>query len=190
MRRLSLVVVVLALVLAGCGGGATKPASEMPAWVMNNGYIEGGLGAVGVAPPSPGGIQHQRTQAIANARDELARQIKLKVKNMVDRFYQEAKNYMNEEANLQAMEFTREVSRQVANATLQGSQVRAMWTDPNTKDLYVWVVISSDAIAAAAKQAMKEQAKKEALYVEFKAEQAEALLDKVVSEEFPEEKGE
>ena len=61
--------------------------TQAPQWVCDGGAtMEGGLFAVGSAEPSALGISFQRQEAVAAARDDLARQIGIKVKNMFKQF--------------------------------------------------------------------------------------------------------
>ena len=77
--------------MAGCNKNQPTPqvqqctieGAKAPSWVCDGGaMMEGGLFGVGSSEKNPLGISFQRTEAAAAARDALARQLKIKVKNM------------------------------------------------------------------------------------------------------------
>jgi ABC-type sulfate transport system substrate-binding protein len=85
--------------------------------------MEGGLTGLGAAKIGAAGLQFARTEAIANARDEMARTLSIKVKNMFKNFTQvtgvgDAETVDKVSAN---------VSKQVANQTLEGSRAKNVW---------------------------------------------------------------
>jgi ribosomal protein S20 len=161
-------------------GEAPKPQSSgcniagegTPMWVcMPN--VEGGIAGIGSAQKSPGGFSFQKTEAVAQARDDLARQLSVKVKNMVKNFAQSTGV-----GNAQTFEkVSQQVSKQVANQTLSGSKLKNMWTAPNGT-LYVMVVIDKDSVKQASKSAVKTSLKNdEALWQQFQAKKADQALD-------------
>ena len=175
--------VVLATMLGfsfvGCGGspkpegtGCNVGGPNTPMWVCNP-EIEGGIAGIGSAQKSPGGFSFQKTEAISQARDDLARQISVKVKNMVKNFAQSTGV-----GNAQTFEkVSQQVSKQVANQTLNGSRVKKMWTAPDGT-LYVMVVIDKQSVKQASKNAVKTSLKnEEALWQQFQAKKAQAALD-------------
>jgi len=75
------------LLLTGCSEKA-KPAKlanpcfeGAPAWVLDP-TMEGGITGLGSAKIGPAGISFARQEATAAARDEMARNISVKVNNM------------------------------------------------------------------------------------------------------------
>ena len=84
---LTLVSLALMLVLAGCGKKVKKIDNERfeeeyeyaPDWVLAE-YDGEKFSAVGSARIGKGGIQFARTEALGNARSELARQVSVKVR--------------------------------------------------------------------------------------------------------------
>jgi len=156
--------------------------SAAPQWVCDGGAtMEGGIFAVGSAEKSPMGISFQRTEATAAARDALAREIKIKVANMFKQF--QATTGIGDAQT--AEKATQNVSKQVAQATLEGSKVMKTWMSPKGT-LYVLVGMPDP-------KAVKEEVKKavkttfhndEALWQEFKAKKAEQELDAAVEKAF------
>jgi hypothetical protein len=199
--RISALVSVLALV--GCESTQTKPAPRpaapaapvvsvpsnsplagAPTWVLNP-TIEGGISAVGSAPTTAAGLAFQRTRALANGRDELARQISVEVNNMVKEFVQTTGIGSAETVDTVASS----VSKQVAQASLAGSRQQNTWIG-NDGTLYVLVVMKKDTIAEATKQAYENAVKTsmgndQALYQQFLSERAMGELDAEIDKRFP-----
>jgi len=155
---------------------------QAPSWVCDGGaMMEGGLFAVGSAEMSPLGRSFQRTEATAAARDSLARQIKVKVKNMFKQF-QAATGIGDEQT---AEKATQNVSKQVAQATLSGSKAMKVWLAPKGT-MYVLVGMPDPkAVQQEVKKAVKTSLHNEkALWQKFLAQKADKELDAAVDKEF------
>lgn len=158
--------------------------ANAPHWVANP-TVEGGLSAVGSAMPTGAGTSFQRTRALAQARDELARQMSVEVSNLFKDFTQVTGLFESETVDTVASN----VSRQVAQATLAGSRQVDIWQAPDG-ELYVLVVMDTDSIRDAAREAVKAAASTslgndEALYQQFLGERAQAELDAQLEKRFP-----
>ncbi len=172
---------VMAATFTACGGepapkqdpAAAAGLSGAPMWVLDP-SVDGGIAAVGSAQKSPGGLQFQRTEALANARDELARILSVKVNNMVKNFSQSTGV-----GDAQTFEkVAQQVSKQVASQTLSGSKQKAIWMNPVTGELFVHVVLDPESVKAAAKSSVMTSLKNEqALWQQFQAKKADAALD-------------
>jgi len=155
---------------------------QAPSWVCDGGaMMEGGLFAVGSAEMSPLGRSFQRTEATAAARDALARQIKVKVKNMFKQF--QATTGIGDEQT--AEKATQNVSKQVAQATLSGSKVMKVWLSPKGT-MYVLVGMPDPkAVQQEVKKAVKTSLHNDkALWQKFLAQKADKELDAAVDKEF------
>jgi hypothetical protein len=143
--------------------------------------VEGSVSEVGVAPKSAAGIQMQRTEALANARDELARKMEILVKNSFQKFQQ-----TTGVGDAQTVDkVTKDVSKQLAKQTLSGSKQKDLWLNPSTGDLYVLVVIDAKEAAAAAKTAARTSLKNDqALWQMFQSQKAQEELDRDIEKEF------
>ena len=177
----------IAMVLTGCGTSSqpSTPTCQIdgataPNWVCDGGAnMEGGIVAVGSAEKSPLGISFQRQEAMAAARDEIARQLSLKVKNMM-------KTYMSSTGtgdNQTAERVATSVSKQLASQVLRGSRLLKTWISPKGT-MYVLVGIKGD-IKEMTKEAVKTTFKNDqALWQEFKSKKAQEELDAAIDKEF------
>jgi hypothetical protein len=185
LKKVGVATAISAVLLTGCGSSkpAPKPQAQgcnlagpnSPMWICIP-EVEGGVAAVGSAEKSGAGLSFQRQEAIANARDELARQLSLKVKNMFKNFTQttgvgDAQTVDKVASN---------VSKQVASQTLNGSKVINMY-QANDGRLFVMVAIKADSVKAATRAAAKSSLKNDkALWQQFQAKKAGAELDAAV----------
>ncbi len=184
--------VVLSLMLcwilaAGCSQTAKKIDNEAlreefenaPEWVLT-GNLKESTSAVGSARLGKGGIQFARTEALAKARDELARQVSVKVETLVNNFAQQTG--IGNDQMLDA--FSKQVSRQITDATLAGSRQQDIWISPSA-DVYVLVVMDEEQIKSAVKREMiSSYQKDEARWQEFKAKNGAEELDRELDRAF------
>jgi len=184
-RSLVLILVSVAF-FSGCAKTGPKDTltEEYPAWVLDP-SMEGGLSAVGSAKMSKAGMQFTRTEALANARDELARQMSVKVKNMLKNFT-EATGVGDDET---IDRVSTQVSKQLSKQVLAGSKQKKMWKSRDN-ELFVLVVLDpASAIKAAneVREAVKTSYKNEqALWQKFQAQKAQEELNKEMEKEFGE----
>jgi len=184
--------IIAAMMFTGCGTSnksISLPKKAMqcqieganaPLWVCSGGEnMTGGVFAVASAQKTPLGINFQRQEAMAAARDEIARQISLKVKNMF-------KSYMSSTGvgNAQTAErVATSVSKQLSYQVLQGSKLLKTWISP--KGTMFVLVGMKKSIKKALKEATKTTFKNnQALWQEFKAKKAQEELDAEINKEF------
>ena len=177
--------------LTGCANNS-KPTPDFnkcmidgakaPNWVCNDGAnMEGGIFAVGSAEKSPMGITFQRTEATSAARDALARQIQVKVKNMFKQF--QATTGIGKDQT--ADKATQNVSKQVAQATLEGSKVINRWMSPKGTLFVLVGMPDSKKLQQQVKESVKTSFHNDkALWQKFLAEKADKKLDEAVAKEF------
>jgi len=156
----------------------TTQTRNAPAWIDNE-EIPDGLGAVGIAQANPMGDKGlQRTVAVADARTKLAGKLKVRVKNMFSQLNQQvtaanagtgAKPVKTDVMN----RVIENVTRQVVDQELAGTNTRATYVDPGDGDLYVFVVMTKESMA----QAMAGAARKA---INREIAQGEASLDKAL----------
>ena len=197
MRKILVTAVAVSFSVAFISCGEKKPAPQpqqpaqvqnqqwanefanAPKWVLNP-EMEGGLAAVGSAKIGAAGIQFARTEALANARDELARMLSVKVKNMVKNFTQQIGVGDDQTVDKVSVQVSKQVTAQVLN----GSRQKDMWISPSG-ELYVLVVLDPASVQEAVKQATLSSFKKErALWQQFQAKKAYEELDREIEKEF------
>jgi hypothetical protein len=168
-------VLILVLLAAGCGSSpaAPQPVSDpsMPPWI-NEQPPEDMLWGIGVSSAS--NVQLKMNAADANARADIARQLKTIAETMVTTYQREAGG-LNATA---ALGFEESINRQVAQANLQGVVPELRWTTPDGKTLWVRVKLAkadvSRSLAADLNKAVESEASR---YAEFKADEALKLMD-------------
>ena len=145
---------LLGLLAAGCGGnrhmaeGYRNPSLEdAPDWVFQPEY-EDAVSEVGTAPPSPGGFQFQRTEALANARDEMARKIHLAVEGVVKQRAEQ--NDSGKRRRLQKV--VANLSDQTTRLTLAGSMQKDLWI-ARDGTMFVLVALDREHVADALREA-------------------------------------
>lgn len=179
MKKTVFVAVGLALaLLTGCGASQpTKQVAECsfpgtevaaPMWVCDA-PVEGvEVSAVGSAPKSVAGHNFMKTMATAAARDELARSMKVYVRNMIKSFVGTTGVGSTETVN----KVNSSVSKQITKATLIGSRLYRTTTAPDGT-LFALVGISEAKAKAQAVDAMKSSMKNDAaLWQEFMGKKA------------------
>ena len=179
------------LIAAGISGCGAQPAPEegdfrckqdnvlAPEWTCMP-MAEGAYAGLGVAQKSQAGINLMMTEAQANGRDDLARQIQVQVKNKVENFTRATGVGSGESVD----KVTTAVSKQIAKVDLSGSKMIKSWTHPANGSLYVLMAVSQDSVNKEVKDAVKTSFKNdEALWQQFQSKQALEGLDK----EFPTE---
>ncbi len=175
--------------IAGCGGGSDNVANkeladefkDAPAWVLGGG-MEGGNSAVGSAKVGNAGMNFYRTEAMAHARSELARQLGVKVKDLVKNFQQVTGIGDDETVD----KVSSQVSKQVTSQVLTGSKQKDMWISPS-KELYVLMAIDPDILKNMVRDSVQTSYKNEkALWQKFQAQKAHEELDKEIEKEFGE----
>ena len=188
---------VIATLFTGCGKEAPKPQTQVqastqeeadfrcrqdgvlaPKWTCDP-YVEGAIAAVGIAKRNAGNDKSmQRSEAMADGRDELASQISTKVSNLF-------KSYKGTTGSGDAATFdatSSKVSKQLASETLAGSKSVDSWTHPKTGELYLLVTVGNDSVKKGMDDAVKTSFQNDkAMYQKFLAEKANGELDAELS---------
>ena len=153
------------------GSGVDGPCDQFGKWWINQPLAEDVIYGVGVAQKKS--TQLARITAEKRARDQIAKQVGVKVKIIVRDFMDESG--LGEAA--QATEFSENVGESVANKTLEGSRVLCYKVIAGE----TWCLVEYDIgkVRSATRAAAEAEARNdEALYNEFKARQGFDLLDK------------
>lgn len=136
--------------------------ADVPQFFLMPPTAEDALYGVGVAKMSS--LDLSRTMALARARDDVARQTSLQVKNAITDYAQEAGV-----DTTQTIRFVETVSRQIADTKLQGAKPKEMYA---AKDgtIYALVEYKISNFTEDAAEVFKRN--EEAAFSEFKAAQA------------------
>ncbi|PKN15425.1 MAG: hypothetical protein CVU67_01015 [Deltaproteobacteria bacterium HGW-Deltaproteobacteria-24] len=143
-----------------------------PKWVMVP-QVSGFVAEVGSAPKNAADDKSfQRAEAMANARDNLARQISINVDNMFKTF----KAATGSDADATFDRSSETVSKQIASQTLNNTVVKDTWISKNG-NLYVLMAIDTNSVIATTEEAIKTSFKNDkALYQKFLAAKAQEEL--------------
>ncbi len=128
--------------------GYENPTLEQaPDWVFNPEW-EGTVAEVGSAPSSPGGFQFQRSEALANARDELARKVQVAIKSILKQHAEQNDNGRKQTLS----KLVANISDQITNLQLVGSMQKDLWIATDGT-MFVLVAIERDKVADILKEA-------------------------------------
>lgn len=185
MKKISQIACLSAIsiaLLSGCAGKSGDSTSSnsagLPDWVMAP-EIEGGIAATSCVPDT-NNLNLNRSQAMANARANLAKEIGVKVQAMDKEFQRSA----NVDGQIETGGTFESVSRQVANQYLTGSRpAKTDYVDLNgQRNLCVMVTLQPEATKKLFDQIIKQSsramspAKEDVLYEEFRAAKAQNEL--------------
>ena len=127
---------LLLFFFAGCNQTITPAKVETPhypAWV-NNPNFNSLRGAVGSSSPHFKGPAYQRQLAISRALDELAMQIGVQVDIVANREEISTGDNLNATSDIQ--------TQQKVNNSNITAHIEATYLDPNTGELFVWMVLN------------------------------------------------
>ena len=187
-------VVILALLAVGCGSRAPQtvavkatPASSPaePEWINNPTAVPGLVG-VGMQPPNVlGNLMMQRKLALGQARQVIAAQLQVVSQGLVAQATETAGTGSSDgktSTRSQAMTDTaNDTLREALNVSLAGATPRQFWTNPETKYLYVLVVLYPDAANRAIKAGATAAIRKEMAEGEKGLDQALDRLDQALA---------
>jgi hypothetical protein len=188
-RITAMVLMALMFAAGGCSrnikqidnAALEKQYQHAPAWVLA-GSKEDPISAVGSAPIGKGGLQFARTEAMGYARSEIARQVSVKVKSLVNNFSQQTG--LGDEQSLDA--FSRQVTKLVTDETLSGSRQKDLWISPNS-EVYVLMILDKQMLEASVRrQIVHSYRQNSAQWQEFQAKHGNEVLDREIEEVFGE----
>jgi hypothetical protein len=156
-----------------------KEYQHAPEWVLS-GSKEDPISAVGSAPIGKGGLQFARTEAMGYARSEIARQVSVKVRSLVNNFSQQTG--IGEEQSLDA--FSRQVTKLVTDESISGSHQKDLWISPNS-EVYVLMVLDKEAVETSVRrQVVHSYRQNSAQWQEFQAKNGNQALDREIEAAF------
>lgn len=139
MMRLLVIYLAAALLLPGCAGTGSKPGGSnvgagSTAWILNHDK-PGYQGVVGSAPKQDwGGREAQRRVALMKARQELAQMVRVQVESTTRSQIEEHAGKVSRDADIE--------TRLQSSVALSLDQARVIeeWVDPQSGELYLWLV--------------------------------------------------
>ncbi len=184
--RLTIPLIFAALFLVfGCGSkhidndAMEEEFENAPEWVLL-GHDPQMFSAVGSARIGKSGMQFAKTAALAQARNELARQIGVKVQSVVNSVTRQ----MGIGEGQTADQMGRQVTRHVTEETLSGSHQKDIWISPSS-DLYILAVMDEDAVKRSVRNQMLSTLKSDQEQWEtFRESTGESGLDREIQTEF------
>ncbi len=182
MKRVLLIMTVLAIacvMVVGCKSNDPKKMN-IPSWVLVP--PEGGISASGSAKIGPAGLSLAKIEATAIARDEIARSLNVKVKNMIKNFTETTG--VGDDTTVDKV-FTN-VSKQLAKFDLSGSVVKKAEVIDET--IYILVAVQPEIVAQVANSMKKGDVSrvrnKKALWQKFQVKKGHEELEKEIEKEF------
>jgi len=144
-----------------------------PKWVLVP-QVKGFVAELGSASKNAGNdFSFQREEAMADARDNIARQISVKVNNMFKAF----KSVTGSGADSTFDKSSEKVSKQIASQTLSGTKVQDTWMS-KSGTLYILMVIDTKSVVDIVEKNIKTSFKNDkAMYQKFLASKAQGELD-------------
>ncbi|MGA7160229.1 MAG: hypothetical protein WBZ48_04460 [Bacteroidota bacterium] len=139
----SLISLASSIMVFGCASSqqaATPSPPLAPKWVMKTPGDSTSIYGVGVANiGSDAFFACQKAEDAA--RQEVAKLVVVRVKNLMDAFLQQHQDFVNMDS-LGLVEFTQSVSRAVGQAALSGSLILEDWQDKEIKMMYALATIT------------------------------------------------
>ena len=148
----------ITLVLVGCSGGSPVPEGsnfeDTPDWVQNNGDYQinfgsdkEGIGALGYGRKGKMGTAAMRGRAQMDARNNLASQIKVRVRNIISQTRQELLEVGVAGAQDLGSVNTEDAIMQKVDQVLSGTRIIKQWKDPESGELIVWMIIDKESLS-------------------------------------------
>lgn len=145
-----------------------ESTKDVPEFFLNPPKSESKIYGVGTAKMAR--LDLSRKMAVSRARDDIAFQVRTQVESSVIDYAQES----GAEENSQLLSFVETVSRQIANTTLQGTQLEEVGTSEGGT-VYILVSFPRSHVLKSASQIFSRN--EDAAFAEFKAKEALKKLD-------------
>jgi hypothetical protein len=136
MKKLYIIATIFLLTFTGCmnrevksNSGSTVQTNGRPAWFFNPTMGKYTYGGIGVAGRSSKGISGQRRLAISKAIDELAFQLGVSVKSIVET--------TQKQSNSEYQSY----SVQTTTGDVFSAKLMEVWYDNEKEELYAWMII-------------------------------------------------
>jgi len=177
MKKIAIILFLGLITMQFNGCLSTTPSKQefnnAPKWVRTprvDGYIVG----LGIAPPNRGDdIALQRSEAMALARDDIARQIETKIEGFFDKFAESTGAKDNES-------FARDVKSKIRNIVkqkLKGARTKDSWMGESGK-LYLLMTLETKEVSNMLKHSTSNLTDKDTQFQRFLSEQNLKELEK------------
>lgn len=149
-----------------------------PLWICDA-PVEGvEISAVGSSQPTKAGYNFQKDMAAAHGREQLAAQMRIKVRKMIKRYAETTGSGDSETVD----KVNLSVSKLITSETLVGSKIFYCLTNPNTKVLYVLIGFDAAVMQNNVQDAVKTSKRNDrALWQKFQAQKAQDELAAEIS---------
>lgn len=111
-----------------------------PNWVLNGG--QGDMSSVGMADIINGDLGYARTEALALARDELARQVATEIEGVISRAASVSMGASVQDA--QISKASEQITKQSVSQTLSGSKQTDTWVTKDATKIFVLIKLSPE----------------------------------------------
>lgn len=195
MKKILLFVSIVGMLLVGCSSKevktepvkvenkvsksseVSKKYSDAPEWFYDQSNY--GVASTGTAKIGKAGIQFAKTEAMSQARAEIARILEVQVKDMVKNYAKALSNGDQEEV----AKVSEQVGKQVANQSIVGSVQKGIYFTGDE----VWVLVAIDETKAKAQTKttfVSTLKSDDAMYQQFLANKADKDLDAEIEKTF------
>ncbi|WP_299136204.1 LPP20 family lipoprotein [uncultured Helicobacter sp.] len=141
-----------------------------PNWVLNGG--QGDMSAVGIADIVNGDLGFARTEALALARDELARQVGTKIQNTINRAANVSMGASTQDA--QVSKTSKQITKQTVSQTLSGTKQTDTWITKDATKLFVLIKLNPE-LKAKLEANVKKEINKSTLHTQAKQDAINAV---------------
>jgi len=136
---------------------------ELPLWVQEE-RIEGYITGLGIAPPNKGAdIALQRSEAMAVARDDIARQIETKLEGIIQ---QNSKSNKHQEQYIYTKEIEKKIKSQI-NMNLRGTRPLKSWIS-NNGVLYLLMILETNKVLSMIEQTIEDSDNEDDIFLSEK----------------------
>lgn len=141
-----------------------------PNWVLNGG--QGDMSAVGIADIINGDLGYARTEALALARDELARQVATEIEGVINRAASVSMGTSAQDA--QVSKASEQITKQSVSQTLSGTKQTDTWITPDATKIFILIKLNPE-LKAKLQANVKKEINKSTLPAQTKREAISAV---------------
>lgn len=128
MRKIPFMIIASCLFVISC---ASAPETRSPSWIHNS-VVSGKIAGIGISGQHINGKSAQRSLAVKRAIDEIAVQLGVSVNNVA--LIGSKASGSGSSTSVESYSF------QTVDGKVVKAVIKDTWTDPQTDELYVWMV--------------------------------------------------